>query len=727
MTDQDLLADAREYLAMLHKRRALVSTCVGVALLLATLYNYTTRPVYQASCQVLIDRDTPNVLPTREVVSIDKSPDYYETQYELLRGRALAEKVVERLELQKNPELQLGALVSPWERLRSLLPATGSPRPADGLPLSGTVAAFRSRLTVEPVVNSRLVNLRFRAYDPVLAARVVNTLAQLYIEQFLEFRYTTSAEATGWLADRVQEQQNKVQAAEKSLQQYREAEGLLNVEERQSLVDQKLSTLSAAVMSARTERIAKEAVYRQMRALPASQLGTAPQVMDSTVIQGLKARLTELRDEEGRLAESLGDRHPDLQRVRGRIKALEERIDAETQSVLASVESSYRAAQDQEASLQRDLEAAKRDVMAVNRKAVEYGTLKRDVDGHRQLLQELASRNKETSLETELRTTSLRVVERAEVPRSPVLPRRLWNFEMAVLLGLGLGVGLSILFEHMDNTVKTPEDVKVELKLPFLGMIPEVPATEAAPSDEAPAPLVMRDPKSAVAEGYRVLRTNLIFSSAESSGRVLMISSANPGEGKTTTVANLATSLAENGARVLAVDADLRRPTIHQHFGLAKSPGLSDLIVGKVPPTQVIQGTRLPRLSVLPCGYIPPNPSELLGSESMRDIIATLRKRYDWVLIDAPPILAMADTPVLCPFVDGVVLVVWAETCTRPAVERAVDQVVRVGGKITGVVLNKVNLGRNSYYYSQHYGEYYRSYYAEQAAPESSAAGGRKA
>lgn len=728
MADHELLKDAREYLALLHKRRGLVASCVGVSLLLATLYNYTTRPVYQASCQILIDRETPNVLPGKEVLEVEKGSDYFETQYELLRGRTLAERVVERLRLQDSPDLRTGPLLTPWERLRSKLPAKPAPRAAegDGLPLSPTAAAFRSRLSVEPVAGSRLVNLRFKAYDPALAAKAVNALAQLYIEQSLEFRYTTSAEATDWLVERVREQQGKVEAAERALQQYREAEGLVNLEERQGIVEQKLATLTEAVMKARTERIAREALARQMRSLTPAQLETFPLVMDSAVVQALRARLSELGEEEAKLSESLGDKHPDLVRLRARVRAAEERLRAEMENVVQSVENAYRTAKEQEAGLSTDLEAAKREALLFNRKAITYAALKREVEGNRQLLAELTSRTKQTGLETELRSTNVRIVEKAEPPRAPVLPRRAWNYQMALLLGLAVGIGLSILFEQVDNTVKTPEDVRTQLGLPFLGMVPETTAVApqaASTGAEGPAPLIAREPQSAVAEAYRVVRTNLIFTSTETTGRVLVVSSANPGEGKTTTVANLAASLAENGMRVLAVDADLRRPTVHQHFGLEKVPGLSDLLVGKCTLTEAVRPTRLSRLSLLPCGYIPPNPAELLGSESMREVVAVLRKRYDWVLIDAPPILAMADTPVLCPHVDGVVLVVWAESCTRAAVEGAVHQVAHVGGKVTGVVLNKVDLERNSYYYSQHYGEYYRSYYADATSQRSGTSG----
>jgi capsular exopolysaccharide synthesis family protein len=229
----------------------------------------------------------------------------------------------------------------------------------------------------------------------------------------------------------------------------------------------------------------------------------------------------------------------------------------------------------------------------------------------------------------------------------------------------------------------------------------------------SPTLLVSKNASSAVADAYRVLRTNLIFTSAETTGRVLVVTSAGPGEGKTTTLANLAAALAYNGSKVLALDADLRRPTLHQHFGLQKTPGLSDLIVGKSAASQTIQSTRIDGLQLLPCGYIPPNPAELLGSPMMKQVLEAVRSHYDWVLLDSPPILAMADAAVLCPLVEGVVMLVAAETPTKPAVARAIDQVQGVGGKVLGVVLNKVNLQRNSYYYSQYYGEYYRSYYAE--------------
>ena len=725
MNDQAVWQDARHYLAVLHKRRAVLVTSLLVCLLAAILYNYTTRPIYQATVQILIDRDTPNVLLNKGLVDpVQSGSEYFQTQYQLLRGRMLAERVVERLQLQKSAEFQTGPLLTPWERFerRFLGKSSGSAIDADGISLSPAVAAFRSRVTVEPVAGSRLVNLRFTAYTQNLAAEAANTLAQLYIEQALEFRFTTSTEATGWLAKRIKEQQQKLETAEKILQAYREKEGLVNFEERQGLVDQKLTSLSSSILEVRSTRIAKEAALNQMKSLGSKDLESFSLMMGNAVVQSLRSDLGELQKEEARLAEALGDRHPDLVKVRTQIRAAEDKLRTEIRNVVRSVEADYRAAASQEASLNANLEGAKLEALNINRRAIDFGVLKREVETNQQLYKDLLTRNKQTDLESELETTNIRIVEKAEVPRSPIAPQRLRNYQLALLIGLALGIGLTVFFEHMDNTLKTPEDVKEHLGLPFLGMVPDV-GVKGGSSSPRPSPLILKNPQSAVAEAYRVLRTNLIFSSAETSGRAIVISSANPGEGKTTTVANLASSLALNGAKVLAVDADLRRPTMHQHFGIPKTPGLSDLIVGKCQASEAIQTTRFKGLQVLPCGYVPPNPAELLGSAAMKQVVDALRSHYDWVLIDTPPILAMADTPVLCPLVEGVILVIGAEVSGRPAIQRAVDQITSVGGKVLGVVLNKVDLERNSYYYSQYYGEYYRSYYAEGASRQPRAAG----
>jgi polysaccharide biosynthesis transport protein len=726
MLEPTLVHELRGLLALVHKRRALLLTCVVVSLLVAVLYNYTTRPLYQATVQIRIDRETPDVLPSKELVRISMTPDYLLTEYQLLAGRALAEAVVAQLDLQKSEEFQTGPLVSPWERLEKFLgrnPAALTD--SDGIPLSPAIAAFRSRLKIEPIPGSRLVNIRFTAYNPPLAAQAANALAVAYISQSAEFLSSTSSEASGWLYARLKEQQTKLDTAEHALQEYREREGIVNVDEKQELAGQKLASISSAIFSARSLRVSKEALLSQIQSLPPSQLASSSAVANLAGVAALRLQRAELLRDQARLSETLGEKHPELVRNRAEVRNLDDKLSAEIETAVHTLEAEIHTAREQENGLQYSLDSAKREMMELNRKSFQYGMLKREVDSNQEILRGLMTRSKQTGLESELPHSNIRIVEKAEVPRSPLWPKKTRSYEMALLIGLGIGLGLCLLFEHLDNTFKTPDDVKQHLGLPFLGMVPDVSqrgrGQTAAPR---PSPLILRSPKSAVAEAYRVLRTNLIFSTADRTGHVLAISSANPGEGKTTTVANLAASLAINGSRVLAVDADLRRPTMHQHFGLAKTPGLSDLIVGKCRPSEAIHKTQFGGLQVLPCGYVPPNPTELLGSASLREVIAALRTHYDWILIDTPPVLAMADTAVLCPLVDGVALVIGAEQSTRPAVQRSVDQIRSVNGRMLGVILNKVNFERNSYYYGQYYGEYYRSYYAEKHEESSKAAKG---
>jgi len=712
MSPPSFAEEAREYLVLLHRRRALVVAFTAAALIVAAFHNATARPVFEAAVQLLIDREPPRVLPSATAAggSEPGSADYYQTQYELLRGRALLDRVLARLGDESRAELAAGPLVSPWARLRQALrPSSVPSRPAEASAVAAE--ALRSRVTVEPLAGSRLVNVRIRAYDAGFAARAANALAELYIEQSLELGFTNSSEASHWLQERLREQQRKLDESERALQRFREREKLVDAEPGRSLADGQLVAINEALMAARTERLARQALLERVRETKADEVETLPVVIDNPVVQGMKARAAELRDEERRLAETLGERHPDLLALRERITALEGEVQAEARAILRSVETAYETAVQQEARLDEALQAAKAEALAQDRTSLQSAVLERDVESRRALLRELSTRAQETGLESQLRFTNLRIVERAEAPRAPILPRRAWNYQVALVIGLGLGAALAILIGRIDDTVKTPDDVTQLLGLPFLGMVPS--QSSEAGEGETLRPATLREPQSAVAEAYRVVRTNLIFSSNPRRGRVVVVSSSSPGEGKTTTLANLAVSLAQNGARVLAIDADLRRPTLHSHFGLEAGEGLAEMLASPTPIDPPFRDTEVAGLRLLLSGAIPTNPADLLGSEVLRRLIESERARHDFVLIDAPPILAMADAPVLSTLADGLLMVVWSEHCTRPALKRALEQVRAVGGSLTGVVLNKVDLKRNAYYYGQYYGEYYRRYYAE--------------
>ena len=579
MSPPSFVEEAREYLVLLHRRRALVVACTGAALLVAAFHNATARPLFEATVQIFIDRTPPRVLPS--VTLADSEPgsaDYYQTQYELLRGRALADKVVARLGRDSDAGAQHGPLVSPWARVRQAIRPPAAPvaprargRGGGGLPLPGHGRAASG----QPSRQRPLPGLRRRLRRP-RAQRPGRALHRAVPGAGVRELHRGLALARGT----AREQQKKLEDSEQALQRFRERERLVDAEPGRSLTDGQLRALNAALLSARTERLARQTLFDRVRQMAPSDMESLPVVIENPVVQGMKARIAELRDEERKLSETLGERHPDLLSLRDRMSALEADLETETSVIVRSVEAAYETAVQQEARLGEELAAAKAAAFAQDRTALRSAVLLREVESRRALLKELTTRAQQTGLESQLRFTNLRIVERAESPRVPVLPRRAFNYQIALLIGLGLGAGLAVLVGRIDDTVKTPDDVAQLLGLPFLGMVPAV-AADAAP-EEAARLAAAREPQSAVAEAYRVVRTNLIFATPAEPGPGRGDEQLEPGEGKTTTLANLAVSLAQNGARVLAIDADLRRPTLHAHFGLEAAEGLSEVLAHRV-------------------------------------------------------------------------------------------------------------------------------------------------
>ncbi len=709
--DAPIISDLRRQFAALHRRRLLIAACVGLSLTGAAAYNSLAPSLYQASASLLLEPESTILVGTRAVIDRRRGLEALNTQFEILRGRGLAEAVVAKLELHASPEFLSGPLISPLERLRRLVLDRGRKLDvsADGSPAA---ASFQSRLTIEPVPQSSIVNVRFVASDAETAAQAVNTLAQLYVEQTLRAMASETREARGWLSAQLGEQKQTITQSERQLLDYEQQQGLLNLDERLKLAEQKLSVLHGALVEAATERLEKENVHQQLAGLSAAELQRSPAVLGREAAQRVKLKLEDGERLAARLGEALGARHPEMLRVQAELEENRRRLAEEGQAAVREAETAYRMALKREQALQAQLEPVQKELGELRQKAVEHGMLKREAEANQQLFRGLINRSKESGVDSSVPVRNVRVLEKAAVPSQPISPNRARNYQLALMLGLGLGLVLGMLLEHMDDSVRTPDDVKQYVGLPFLGLVPE--ADRRARKDQPP-PSILNAPRSPLAEAYRVIRTNLIFTAAPGQSRSVLVSSVNPAEGKSTTVANLAASLAQNGARVLVVDADLRRPTLHRHFNVASAPGLSELIVGGCELARALRPGVAPRLDVLPCGYVPPNPAELLGAPATRELLSRLVEGYDWVLVDAPPILTIADTAVLAPLVDGVLLVIAAERTARHAVTRAAEQLSAVGAKLLGVVLNRVDVSRNVYYYGRYYGDYYRSYYQQSA------------
>ena len=721
-----------DYVKVLYKRRWTATTALLIVLVGVTVYTFTVTPVFEAKTRLLIESDDPNIVSFKEVINEEQAKaDYYQTQYNVLQSRALARKTIDSLKLWEHPLFASNStagkgIVGMLEGLVGW--KSGAPRRGEGgaesagaeetAAQSRAIDLFLERLTVAPIRNSRLVDVKYRSPDPALAPNIVNALAKNYIAQNLEFKFTSSKEASDWLGDRLAEQRKQVEAAELKLQQYREQNDAISLEDRENIVVQKLADLNGAVTQAKAERFQKQALYNQLQSLRAKNstaaLDSFPAILSNTYIQQQKADLAQLQSQLAQLSEKLGDKHPEIIKVKSAIQLAQTKLDGEIAKVVQSVRNEYQSALAKENSLVGALDQQKDEAMSMNRKAIDYGVLERDVQSNKQLYESLLQRAKETGVSSELKTSNIRVVDRAEQPRAPITPQKALNLLLAVLGGGTLAMGLAFFFEYIDSRIKTPDELKLHLHLPSLGMLPALEGK----AWKGKEPLINQGVPANFAEAFRSLRTNVLFSSAEEGSRTLVVTSTGPGEGKTTVAANLAMGFAQAGQRVLLIDADMRRPRVHEVFGQKQEPGLSNLMVGNAKASACVRKSGVPGLWVLAAGRIPPNPAELLGSQRFRDFLASLHDYFDCVIVDTPPVMAVTDACIAAHAASGVVFVVGAEMTSRQAARAAVSQLEQGRARFVGAVLNRVELERNSYYYSQYYRREYGTYYHQFAKAE---------
>lgn len=686
-----------EYLAVVVRHARLVVAVLLAVTIIAAVRTFMTRSVYKSTVQLLIERDTPSVLTFKEVAELDSArDDYFQTQYKLLQSRSLARKVIEDLNLLQDPEF--GGPRDPGQ-----VAAAYKMRPGDSQILEGASDAFLGRLKVEPVASSRIVAVSFEAFRPELAAQAANDLSQKYIEQTLEFRYKTSAEAVKWLGTQIEDQRAKVEEAEERLQKLKEKEGIVNIEDRRTLLTQRLGELGSALNGSRAQRLEKEAIYQQMRASAAPE--ELPQVMKDPIVQSLRADIANLERQHAQLHERYLEKYPEVAKVKAQIDETRQRLRVEAQRIIRSAENDYRGAVAQEAKISEALEATKAEGLDLSRRAVAYDSYKREMEAGKEVLNSLLSRHKQTDVALELKSSNIRTVDPAVVPRSPVRPNRPRDIFYGMLVGLGLAVGLAFLIEYLDNTVKTPEDIRLHLPSPLLGVIAEMESKNPGPV------LLAARPTGSFAEGYRVLRTALNYSWAERGSRVVAITSTVPGEGKTLTSVNLALTLASGEGRVLLIDGDLRKPQTHTMLKTQRRPGLSDVLVGQSKPADAIQRVEGTSLSILCSGTHVPSPADLMTTQALEGLLDGLRGLYNWIVIDSPPVAAVADALILTRVTDGVVIVVGAEMVPRSAVSQTIERISETGARVLGLVLNRAVFDRQSYYYGSYYGRYYGHYY----------------
>jgi polysaccharide biosynthesis transport protein len=725
----------RDYLRVLIKRKWIVLGSMGIifgASLIATL---RTTPIYDAVGSIALNKPDPIMQGLRDATN--SGADYYDptdldTEVRILRSDLLALQVIKQLNLDQLPEFG-GSGVKP----SSSLELTTEALQPDSARANSLLAGFKGNLRVMLEPNTRIIDIHYLSPDKELAAKVVNTLASTYIEQNFKTRFESTMQASDWLSKQLVDLQMKVETSQEKLVKYQKDHQILGIDDKQNITTAKLDELNKELTTAESERMQKESVYRlaeagdteSAAAVAAGASQDKTSASTSALLEKLQEQKADLKIQVAQLSTQFGPAYPKLAQLNNQIQEIDSQLQIEMRKVAGRLRGDYMAALQRENMLRAALEQQKQQENKLNESAIEYSFLKRDFESDRTLYEGLLQKLKEAGVAAGLRSNNIRQVDMARTPGGPTEPNIPRNLGFGFCLGLTTGIGLAFLREGIDNTVRTPEQAQAISGLPSLGMIPLGSRNNSetasrglmvAASKEAVELITQSRPQSQMSEAYRALRTSLLLTSVGAPPKIILITSALPQEGKTTTSVNTATVLAQKGTRVLLVDADLRRPSIHKALGLGPRSGLSNVLTGGVSlPDAISRSSVLPNLFVLPAGTPPPNPAELLASSQMVEVLAELRQHYDHIVLDTPPTLSVTDAVVLSTRADAVVLVIRCGQTTKPALRRSREILGQVNARVAGVLLNAVDLNSPDYYYYYEYqGKYGHRYYDEDMESE---------
>ena len=737
--EQDDGVDLRHYWRVVAKRKWLVLAVLMSITAAVVLEVLTATPIYRSTATLRIDPEASNVLPYKDVTQASESylatESFLRTQYNILSSRVLARRVIETLNLVDDPVFdempRAGFLLETAGSLKSLLSTAfslgGAAEPEKNVEESQRIDRFVEILEVSPIRHSRLVEVSYQSYAPEFAAKVVNTLMEEFIERNFESKYEATVRATDFLQKELEELKLKVERSEEGLILYARQHGILNIDDRENVVVQKLADLNQEITEVQADLIAKKALHSVVKDATVEDL---PQSLKSQAILELEKRRFELEQDLASLSTRFGPEWPEVKKTREEVSKVEEQLREQKESAIRETRLQYQVTRDHYRLLTEALEQQTQLANQLSQDSIQYNILKREVETSKQLYEGLLQRLKEAGVSAGLKSSNIQVVDRAEVPHEIYRPPKTLSVVLGLTVGLILGIGMAFLMESLDNTFKTPDQVEELLAIPALGVIPRIAGDGGISLDRRLLP-----GRSEVLEGgdvgkndspvspgtdhrrpympaygraweaYRSLRTSLVLSASGGRPKSILMTSSFSGEGKTTTAVNMGVVFSQTGDPTLLVDLDMRKPMLAKHFGINGNGGMSTFLSGNSDLASNITRTSVANLFVLPAGPVPPNPAELLGSEPMVKALGLLKEHFKYIVIDSPPVLSVTDPLILSAKVDGVVLVVEGGKTPRDAVRRASNQIRGVGGEILGALINNVNVESSEYYY------YYRDYY----------------
>jgi capsular exopolysaccharide synthesis family protein len=749
----------RDYWNVISARRWTIAAVLLTSLTVTMIVTLRMTPIYSAEATIQIDRENPNILSFKDVYQIEtETDDTLQTQYQVLRSRALAHRVIENLKLDKISEFEpeKPSIITLMGRsLRAYLPGPQSKIDSaeQSDPLRPFVDAYLLRLSVTPIPRTRLVKVAFESQNPTLAARIINEHAQEFIEQNLQFKFEATTQASDFLSDQIKGLQATLEKSEDKLQDYSRQNRILFTDDGKNTAMEKLRQLEEEYTKVQADRIEKEALVHQIVDGRADSL---PQLLGNVLISQLSVQAADLRRQEANLAVTFGPDYPSRLRIRSQIDGIEKDIKREKNSIAETVKAEFGAASEREKLLGTELEQQRTVVNDINQDIIQYNILKREVESNKQLYDGLLTRLKEAGVSAGLRASNIRIVDRADIPSKPARPQKILNLFLSFLGGLVSGIGLAFLQEYVDTSLNSPDEIMQTLGLPTLAVIPKLasvsgkrgslygqPYNQGYGYESKPdLPIASDDlkqleggvekrrrqridliihtsPTSLMAEAYRSLRTSLLLSAPNHPPKTILITSSLPSEGKTATVLNLAVSLTQSGRRTLLIDGDMRKPRLHSALQLGNVPGLSSFLTGAAKLQDVIHESAIPNLFAIPCGAIPPNPGELILSERFRQMIQAVTEYFDYIIVDSPPLSHVSDARILANSCEASILVIKAASTSRHGAVKAVDQLNESHADLVGIVLNDVDVrSRKSgdYYsgYSTGYGTYGGYSYGQQ-------------